>query len=314
MLLGKIMGLIAVIAIPTILNVLRETKNSGTPKTAYKRYIATVFHTFNWYEDELKPENKSWKSLVAVRKRHVVSSKFSIKHGAGCISQKDMAITQFGFLGFIITRPTLLGIQKTPEDLEAFVHFWRIIGYMIGIQDRFNLCTDSYETTVIRCEMMSSQIFRPSLEKAPKFFEEMADALVKGLWCFNPFLDTKAFLFFAKRLVSVPGYHYFDSEINESNSINKNNNSNEDDKFDEKFKKLKSMRDDFIDSMNRYSRFILYMVIWVHQTGLNYFLIRWHYNSQITMSRFLITYFPFLAFIKFGIRDSYVRILRGSDN
>lgn len=309
MLLGKIMGLIAVIAIPTILNVLKETKNSGTPRTAYKRYIATLFHTFNWYEDELKPENKSWKSLVAVRKRHVVSSKFSVKRGAGCISQKDMALTQFGFLGFIISRPKLLGIQSTGEDLDDFVHFWRIVGYMIGIEDRFNLCTDSYKTTLARCELMSAQVFRPSLEKAPKLFEEMADALIQGLWCFNPFLNTDAFIFFAKRLVSVPGFHYFDSEVKQD-SVNKNNNANEDDC---KFEKLQSLRDDLISSMGWYSRFVLYMVIWLHQTGLNYFLLRWHYNSQITMSRFLIKYFPFLAFIKFGIRDSYVRILRGSD-
>lgn len=295
MFLGKLMGLIAVIAIPTILNVLRETRNSGTPKTAYRRYIATIYHTFNWYDDELKPENKSWKSLVAVRKRHVVSSKFSIKRGVGCISQKDMAVTQFGFLGFIILRPKLLGIQTTPEDLEAIVHFWRIIGYMIGIEERFNLCTDSYETTIQRCEKMSEQIFRPNLEKAPKFFEEMSEALVNGLWCFNPFLDSKAFLFFVKRLVAVPGYHYFDSEV-------KNCEKNQ------------TLRNEIINKMNWYSRFVLYMLIWVHQTALNFSLLRWHFNSQITMSKFLITYFPFLAFFKFGIRDSYVRILRGSDN
>lgn len=58
MMAGKMAGLIAVLSVSTILNVLVYTKQSSTSKTAYKRYLATVFHTFSWYDYELKPGSK----------------------------------------------------------------------------------------------------------------------------------------------------------------------------------------------------------------------------------------------------------------
>lgn len=48
-----------------------------------------------------------------------------------------MAITQFGFMGFIVLRHEYLGVQVTDRNIEAFIHFWRVIGFMMGIQDRF---------------------------------------------------------------------------------------------------------------------------------------------------------------------------------
>lgn len=88
--------------------------------TAYRRYMATIFHTMSWYDEELIEGSRqvkcisassfysklfsiirSWKSLEAVRKRHVRVSLQSIKSNVGMISQKDMALTQFGFVGLV---------------------------------------------------------------------------------------------------------------------------------------------------------------------------------------------------------------------
>lgn len=30
----------------------------------------------------------------------------------------------------------MLGIQYSTADMEAFIHFWRVLGYMLGIEDR----------------------------------------------------------------------------------------------------------------------------------------------------------------------------------
>lgn len=56
-LLCSLMGLIVVLAVETILNILVCTRQSATPKTAYRRYLRTVFHVFNFYE--FLPENDS---------------------------------------------------------------------------------------------------------------------------------------------------------------------------------------------------------------------------------------------------------------
>lgn len=54
---------------------------------------------------------RSWKSLEAVRKGHLMASKYADKNKSGFISQRDMALTQFGFMGFILLKPHKLGIQ-----------------------------------------------------------------------------------------------------------------------------------------------------------------------------------------------------------
>jgi len=287
---GKLIGLISVLAIPSILQILDYTKESGTSMKAYRRYLATIYHTVTWYKEELKPGTKSWKSLSAVRKRHVISSKFAEKGQCGFISQKDMAFTQFGFLGYIAIKPEILGIQATDEDLEAFIHFWRVIGYMIGLDDKYNLCTDSWSTTKPRLEAMLSHVFRPSLDisSASEKFTEMSRALITGLWCFNPFLSFDAHMFFMKMVAGCRSYDYFEKNV--SNQLETKAN---------------------LEKLGWYDRVVLYLLSLAHTCWLNITILRWYFNSQIHLSLVIIHYFPFLAFYKFGIRDSYVRILKG---
>lgn len=52
---GNLSGLLAVLSIPSILDVLVFTKGSAVPVTAYKRYLQTIFHMLTWYEYELTP-------------------------------------------------------------------------------------------------------------------------------------------------------------------------------------------------------------------------------------------------------------------
>ena len=53
------------------------------------------------------------------------------------ITQADMALTQFGFIGFTLLSGDQLGIKATDEELNGLVHFWRVIGYMLGMQDKY---------------------------------------------------------------------------------------------------------------------------------------------------------------------------------
>lgn len=103
--------------------------------TAYKRYIQTIYHTLVWFRHDLKPGTKAWKSLSAVRKLHFSASNSAQKANIGMISQKDMAITQYGFIGFSILSQKETGVQGTREQIEDYCHFWRVLGHIIGIKD-----------------------------------------------------------------------------------------------------------------------------------------------------------------------------------
>lgn len=234
---------------------------------------------------------RSWKSLEAVRKGHIIASKHSNKGRAGSITQRDMALTQFGFMGYIALTPHRLGVQLSRDDMEAFIHFWRVLGHMIGIEDRFNLCTDCYDTTKPRLEIIMNDIYRPYLENTSEQFYAMANALINGLRCFNPMLDTNAFLYFTKWITNCKNYVYYesdltalDSNLNESRAI--------------------------LNSFNWYTRWIIYLQVTLHTYLANFAVIRCYFNNQLWISRYIIYWFPFLAYYHFGFKNAYVRILK----
>lgn len=128
-------GLLSVLSIPSILKILIFTNKSSSNYTAYKRYMETIFHTLAWVRSELKPGSTSWQSLEAVRKLHFSASVAGENSGVGIVTQKDMAITQYGFLGFIVMSGDKFGIFGSKEDFAAIIHFWRVLGYLLGIKD-----------------------------------------------------------------------------------------------------------------------------------------------------------------------------------
>lgn len=58
MMIAKLSGLLVLLALPTILDILIFTKQSGTPCAAFRRYVSTILHTFVWYENDPDKENK----------------------------------------------------------------------------------------------------------------------------------------------------------------------------------------------------------------------------------------------------------------
>lgn len=56
---AKIMGLVTILTVPDLVHILKFTKMSGEPLTAYKRYLSTVFHMYVWYNEDLfNPKSK----------------------------------------------------------------------------------------------------------------------------------------------------------------------------------------------------------------------------------------------------------------
>lgn len=129
------LGLVTILAIPTILNILIHTKGSSTSFTAYRRYMQTIFHTLSWFRSDLKPGTRAWKSIEAVRKMHLVSNRSAQLAKVGIISQKDLAITLFGFMGFTILTKEKVGLYATEQDISDYCHFFRVLGYLTGVRD-----------------------------------------------------------------------------------------------------------------------------------------------------------------------------------
>jgi len=48
-----------------------------------------------------------------------------------------MALAQFGFVGYTMISSDYLGINATDEEMEGVMHLWRVIGSMLGMDDRF---------------------------------------------------------------------------------------------------------------------------------------------------------------------------------
>lgn len=88
-------------------------------------YICKLFNSVRWY-----------KSINAIRWHHKVATKISKNAGIGEITQRDMVLTQYGFTGYIFVTPKAFGLCNTLEENEAYNHFWRVNGYMLGISDR----------------------------------------------------------------------------------------------------------------------------------------------------------------------------------
>ncbi|XP_053674150.1 rubber oxygenase-like [Anopheles nili] len=292
MFVGKLCGLLAIITVPSILRVLIHTNQSSEPLTAYRRYVSTLMHTLEWYYEDLVPSSRCWKSIAFVKKTHAgVSKQADRVHSGMIISQRDMAVTQFGFVGYVFINYRMLGIKFNTKDMEAFTHFWRVIGHMMGIEERFNACTDSWETTEQRMSLIASEILKPALLNHSAEFVKMGKALITGLWCFNPFIEFDTFLFLTMRLNKIPGYHYWKDEAAASLTPAE-----------------KQVRP--YESFRPYARFLLYVVSYIHSVLLHIAVFRWYFNMQMVLSKFLIRYFPFLAFYEFGVKNAYVRILK----
>ena len=153
--------------------------------------------------------HRSWKSLNQVRKMHFFASKSADKHNLGMISQTDMSLTMFGFMGYALIRPHVLGIQHdNNDDREAFVHFWATVGFMLGISDEYNICLFKLDIVEMICKICLRYIFIPLLQFETPLFKKMVQALVDGLDDYTPFSSYESQVFMARRTAGIPGYQY----------------------------------------------------------------------------------------------------------
>lgn len=94
-----------------------------------------------------------------------------------------MSGTQFAFIGLIVLYPEKFGMKRaTKKEMEGFVHMWRCIGWLLGIEDKYNFCRfDNLSDAVSWTKHIMKHIIKPSLKiSVTAEYEQMGRAVALG--------------------------------------------------------------------------------------------------------------------------------------
>ena len=197
-----------------LLEPLVFTGKSSTPVKAFKRYFSTFIHLARWHFEDVwdGPNGTAFRSMMEVRRMHRCvakrmngkdkgdrTEKESLVYGHKgkdtemervevkdkreqlYVSQYDMSLVQFGFFAPMVMYPKKFGLRCTQKDLEDYVHFWAGIGYLLGIQDKYNICINGLDEALHISKEVEQHILIPAMKNTPKEFHSMAKALTDGL-------------------------------------------------------------------------------------------------------------------------------------
>ncbi|KAI1300248.1 hypothetical protein HDE_03540 [Halotydeus destructor] len=122
-----------------------------------------------------------------------------------------MVVTQWSSIGPVVLFPKQFGLHDvTDDELMAIVHYWRAIGFTLGIQDRFNCCCDTLEETKYICKLILDHDFMPPIKEGGEHCQlaiKMSSGLAKALNCFAPMLCFQGLLrYIYKTVLQVPVY------------------------------------------------------------------------------------------------------------
>lgn len=120
------------------------------------------------------------------------------------ISQWDMLVTQYSFLGVLVAHPRQMGAWRaSEEDLAGLIHFWRGIGWLLGVEDKYNFCNGSVADTRALCLEMERHLILPGFAAADWSHEHMATSLMAGINHMVPCLSYPAMLRFLADTLGV---------------------------------------------------------------------------------------------------------------
>ncbi|XP_032687045.1 uncharacterized protein LOC116851587 [Odontomachus brunneus] len=201
--INVLVGIVALFAVPSISKVLWYIKRSHTPHLAYKRYYRTILYIHHLYLSDIHNSNDIYyKFINAIRSKHTFNSNKAKNGNCGGIYQRDMVLTQVCAIGYIFVMPEVFGLRIKPEEEKAMLHFWRVMGHMLEIPDRINVCrknvAETRELLVMLIDKFSEYLNNPQPE-----YNELTNALLDGLWYGNIGINKEAFLTFTYQLSNV---------------------------------------------------------------------------------------------------------------
>lgn len=215
-------------------------------------------------------------------------------------------------MGHVVCYHKQFGIPFDPENLMALCHFWRVVGYMLGIDDRFNLCAgDDLDSIRSRCDAIFRHIIIPGLLLAPKDSPMMTDAYFDGLSGISTEFDSKKFTFITNRMTFVPGFYLTENECKDQVLYMK--------KYPHYIPNAWAIEEDMIKYPKRCKAFE--SLTWSHRWDIiftDYLLLNCVPNSELlrklfnfinTTRMFFLENLPVLAMFKFGYKNAWVRVL-----
>ncbi|XP_028968614.1 uncharacterized protein LOC114828481 [Galendromus occidentalis] len=196
--------------------VLLNNGNHFSLRALACRYVSTTRAVLSWYRsDVFDPRSEGHKSVRRVRAMHLAADRYMqklepLENGEQWISQYWMGATQTAFIQLMITHPEKLGLRHlSDKDLESIIHYWRCIGYLLGISDDFNVCSGSLDEFRKFTEELIRHEVHPSMLTAHKGQMKLSESIIEALLAVAPSryikLTYPAFIaFFAQ----VLGVHY----------------------------------------------------------------------------------------------------------
>lgn len=145
-----------------------------------------------------------WKSINVIRWKHSTSSRRSNDALGIGITQRDMALTQFGFIGYALLAADKLSLTNEPEGREGLNHFWRVVGHLLGITDKMNLCRKNQKETTDLCKLILDRVYVKQMQANHPDVDHMTWVLVDGLWSVDITLDYPAIMYLWYQLSGVP--------------------------------------------------------------------------------------------------------------
>jgi len=121
------------------------------------------------------------------------------------VSQLDMAVTQYAFVGFIVMFPTVFGIWGTENQkgLQGFQHLWAVLGHLLGIEDKFNFCIpNNLDDRKKQRECILYKVILPEMRFCNANTVTLWRSLINGWSLTVPFLSFNGVLLFAIRNVA----------------------------------------------------------------------------------------------------------------
>ena len=97
------------------------------------------------------------------------------------LNQGDMTGTLFSCMGLIVLYPEKFGIYASDEDLEAFCHLWRGLGYLMGIEDQYNFCRGNLQEVRQRSKDFIEHWVKPNFREVTPEWEHMIMCVCEGV-------------------------------------------------------------------------------------------------------------------------------------
>lgn len=123
----------------------RMRVHDGSPNSFTRRVMETAQFVVNILQhNSFEHDGKAVLTIQKVRLMHAAIRYFAQERGWDTqtygvpINQEDLTGTLLSFTVIIIDGLKQLDIELTPEESEAYFHIWRVVGYLIGVDDELN--------------------------------------------------------------------------------------------------------------------------------------------------------------------------------